>query len=214
MDPIIRRNVVISAVNLRKGGTLTVLRDCLRYLSDRKDLHVTALVHRQDLCDYPGIEYIEIPWSIGSWLKRLKCEYITMDRISRKLPETDLWLSLHDTSPRVKAKRQAVYCHTPFPFMKARARDRAHDGPGLGRSHRAAPGRSQSRRRSVRRLFRRASRNARRIPRFSSARVGIVQRMPRRLLQSDPAVLPFASLPRVRSERTCDCAHTYARDAS
>ena len=118
MDPTIRRNVVISAVNLRKGGTLTVLRDCLGYLSGRKDLHVTALVHRRDLCDYPGIDYIEIPWSIGSWFKRLKCEYITMHRISRQLPETDLWFSLHDTTPRVVAKRQAVYCHTSFPFMK------------------------------------------------------------------------------------------------
>lgn len=123
MAPTLRRNIVISAVNLRKGGTLTVLRDCLRYLSGREDLHVTALVHKQALCNYPGIDYIEIPWSIDGWLKRLKCEYLTMKRISEQLPETDLWLSLHDTTPRVKAKRQAVYCHTPFPFMKARARD-------------------------------------------------------------------------------------------
>ena len=123
MDSTVRRNIVISAVNLRKGGTLTVLRDCLRYLSARKDLHVTALVHSRALCDFPGIDYIEIPWSIKGWLRRLWCEYVTMKRISRRLPETDLWLSLHDTSPRVKAKSQAVYCHTPFPFMKSRLRD-------------------------------------------------------------------------------------------
>jgi len=123
MDQTVRRNVVISAVNLRKGGTLTVLRDCLRYLSGRKDLHVTALVHRRDLCDEPGIDYIEIPWSIDGWLKRLKCEYITMYRISKQLPETDLWFSLHDTTPRVVAKRQAVYCHTSFPFMKPTLQD-------------------------------------------------------------------------------------------
>ena len=123
MDTTVRRNVVISAVNLRKGGTLTVLRDCLQYLSGREDLHVTALVHKRELCDYPGIDYIEIPWSIEGWFKRLRCEYITMKRISEQLPETDLWLSLHDTTPRVKAKRQAVYCHTSFPFMKPRVRD-------------------------------------------------------------------------------------------
>ena len=123
MDTTVRRNIVISAVNLRKGGTLTVLRDCLRYLSERKDLHVTALVHKRELCDFPGIDYIEIPWSIDGWFKRLKCEYITMFRISKQLPETDLWLSLHDTTPRVKAKRQAVYCHTSFPFMKPQWRD-------------------------------------------------------------------------------------------
>lgn len=118
-----RRNVVISAVNIRRGGTLTVLRDCLRYLSGREDLHVTALVHSRALCDYPGIDYIEIPWSIEGWGKRLKCEYVTMKGISEKLPETDLWLSLHDTTPNVVAKRQAVYCQTSFPFLKVRARD-------------------------------------------------------------------------------------------
>ena len=64
MGSTVRRNIVISAVNLRKGGTLTVLRDCLQYLSGRKDLHVTALVHRKELCDYPGIKYIELPWSM------------------------------------------------------------------------------------------------------------------------------------------------------
>ena len=117
------KNVVISAVNIRRGGTLTVLRDCLRYLSGREDLHVTALVHSRALCDFPGIDYIEIPWSIDGWGKRLKCEYVTMKGISERLPETDLWLSLHDTTPNVKAKRQAVYCQTSFPFLKVRLRD-------------------------------------------------------------------------------------------
>ena len=117
------RNVVISAVNIRKGGTLTVLRDCLRYLSGRSDLQVTALVHKRELCDFPGIDYIEIPWSIEGWGKRLKCEYVTMKGISEKRPETDLWLSLHDTTPNVTAKRQAVYCQTSFPFLKVRLQD-------------------------------------------------------------------------------------------
>lgn len=123
MDKPVRRNIVVSGVNLRKGGTLTVLQDCLQYLSARKDLQVTAIVHKRALNDYPGIDYIEIPWSAKGWLRRLWCEYVTLHKISKRLPDTDLWLSLHDTSPRVKAKRQAVYCHTPFPFMKARFRD-------------------------------------------------------------------------------------------
>ena len=119
----VRRNLVISAVNIRKGGTLTVLRDCLRYLSVRSDLRVTALVHKRELCDYPGIEYIEIPWSIEGWGKRLKCEYVTMKGISEKLQPVDLWLSLHDTTPNATARHQAVYCQTSFPFLKVRARD-------------------------------------------------------------------------------------------
>lgn len=117
------KRIVISAVNIRKGGTLTVLRDCLRHLSGRPDLHVTALVHKRGLCDFPGIDYIEIPWSVEGWGKRLKCEYMTMKGISEKLQPVDLWLSLHDTTPNVVAKRQAVYCQTSFPFLKVRMRD-------------------------------------------------------------------------------------------
>ena len=123
MDTPVRRNIVVSAVNLRKGGTLTVLRDCLQYLSGRGDLHVTAVVHNSSLCGVPGIDFIEIPWSAKSWLRRLWCEYVTLGRISGRLPETDLWLSLHDTTPRVKARSQAVYCHTTFPFMRTRPND-------------------------------------------------------------------------------------------
>lgn len=123
MDGSARKSVVVSAVNIRKGGTLTVLRDCLSFLASRKDLKVTAIVHSADLCRFDGIEYVEIPWSIRSWVHRLWCEYITLGRISRKMEEPDLWLSLHDTTPRVSAARQAVYCHTSFPFMKIKASD-------------------------------------------------------------------------------------------
>ena len=119
----VRKHIVVSAVNIRRGGTLTVLRDCLQYLSSCPDYAVTALVHKQELCDFPGIRYIEIPWSIQGWGRRLWCEYVTMNRISKQLPAADLWLSLHDTTPRVRAKRQAVYCHTSFPFLKVHGRD-------------------------------------------------------------------------------------------
>ncbi len=118
MADTVRKHVVVSAVNIRKGGTLTVLRDCLRYLSGRPDLRVTAIVHKRSLCDYSGIDYIEIPWSIESWGKRLKCEYRTMKGISERLQPVDLWLSLHDTTPDVQAQRQAVYCQTSFPSLK------------------------------------------------------------------------------------------------
>lgn len=123
MDNAVSRNIVVSAVNIRKGGTLTVLKDCLSYLSTQEQYHVTALVHKRELCDFPGINYIEIPWSIKSWFLRLWCEYVTMHRISKSLPHTNLWFSLHDTTPRVKAQRQAVYCHTSFPFLKTRLQD-------------------------------------------------------------------------------------------
>lgn len=120
---VIRKHIVVSAVNIRKGGTLTILRDCLKFLSGREEFRVTALVHDSHIVGIPGIEYIDIPWSTNSWGHRLWCEYVTMNRISRTLQPVDLWLSLHDTSPRVRAKRQAVYCHTSFPFMTLKWRD-------------------------------------------------------------------------------------------
>jgi len=117
--------IVVSAVNLRKGGTLTILRDCLQALSEWQRGHrcrVVALVHSRELAPCDGIEYVELPWSVRSWLHRLWCEYVTMHRLSRQIGDVDLWLSLHDTTPRVQARRQAVYCHNSYPFFRWRWR--------------------------------------------------------------------------------------------
>lgn len=113
--------IVVSAVNLRKGGTLTILNDCLRTLSEmasERDYRIVALVHRKELALYDNIEYIELPWSVRSWAHRLWCEYVTMYKISKQLGDVYLWLSLHDTTPRVKAQHQAVYCHNSYPFFR------------------------------------------------------------------------------------------------
>ena len=124
------KTIVVSAVNIRKGGTLTILRSCLNYLSELSktgSYRIIALVHRKDIAQYHGIEYIEMPWTVKSWLLRLWCEYVTMNKISKKIPYIDLWLSLHDTTPRVKAKRQAVYCQTSFPVLKWKLQDLRFD---------------------------------------------------------------------------------------
>lgn len=118
-----RKIMVVSGVNLRKGGTLTVMRQCLDYLSGREDLRVIALVHSRDLFTAGGIEYVEIPWSVKSWFHRLWCEYVTMYRLSKELGPVWMWLSMHDTTPRVVAAHREVYCHTSFPFLKLRWRD-------------------------------------------------------------------------------------------
>lgn len=112
-------------MNIRKGGTLTILRGCLEYLSSLHpdEYRIVALVHNRSLSEYPNIEYIELPWSIKSWFRRLWCEYVTMYGISKKLQPIDLWLSLHDTTPRVIADIRAVYCQTSFPFLKWKMQD-------------------------------------------------------------------------------------------
>lgn len=114
------KTIVVSGVNLRKGGTLTILRQCLEYLSslaEQKEYRIVALVHKKELCEYPHIEYIEYPESASSWFRRLKCEYWDMKKVSKQLAPVYLWLSLHDTTPNVVAERQAVYCHNSFPFF-------------------------------------------------------------------------------------------------
>lgn len=125
-----KKAIVISAVNIRKGGTLTILRDCLRYLSESglsRQYRIVALVHDRNLACFSGIEYLEFPETIKSWGRRLWCEYVTMFFLSRKLAPICLWLSLHDTTPNVVAERRAVYCQTSFPFLKPKWRDLIFD---------------------------------------------------------------------------------------
>lgn len=121
-----RKTIVVSAVSLRKGGTLTILQDCLCYLSALAaggNYRVIALVHKRELADYPHIEYIEMPDVIKGWGRRLWCEYVTMYKLSQKIMPVYLWLSLHDATPRVMAERRVVYCQTSFPFYKWSWRD-------------------------------------------------------------------------------------------
>lgn len=125
-----KKAIVISAVNLRKGGTLTILRDCLSYLSGSglaEKYRIVALVHDKNLALFPQIEYLEFPGTIKSWGRRLWCEYVSMYSLSKKLGPVCLWLSLHDTTPNVIAEKRAVYCQTSFPFLKPRWRDLLFD---------------------------------------------------------------------------------------
>lgn len=111
--------VVISAVNLVEGGTLTVLLDCLEAATHvlGPEWRIVALVHRCSLVTTPRVECIEFPNIKNSWLARLQLEWWRMYALSTRF-KADLWLSLHDTTPRVYAKRQAVYCHNATPFYR------------------------------------------------------------------------------------------------
>lgn len=113
--------IVVSGIALRSGGPLTIIKDVLNYL-ETNELHtyrVKALVHSKDVFT-PKHQDLEIITVEGgeSYLKRLKLEYITFHKWSKQW-QPYLWLSLHDISPRVIAKRQAVYCHNPSPFYQA-----------------------------------------------------------------------------------------------
>lgn len=119
-----QRHVVVSAVNFSEGGPLTVLQESLEAAAQSlpADWKITALVHCHDLITNPRIETLAFPQSKRSWFTRLWLEWVVFDRLSKSL-KPDLWLSLHDITPRVQARRQAVYCHNPSPFHKLTWRD-------------------------------------------------------------------------------------------
>lgn len=121
-----RPKIVVSGVNIRKGGTLTVMRDCLSWLSSsvlKERYEIIAIVHDRNLFPYPDISYIEYPDSVKSWFRRLHYEYIEFNKLSKSLENVELWFSMHDTSPKVKARAKMVYCQTAYPFYKFRWHD-------------------------------------------------------------------------------------------
>lgn len=124
--PLCKKVLVVSAVNLTEGGTLTILRNCLSFLDTNPLMYneytIIALVHKKDLFQYRHIVLKEFPKAKSSWLFRLYYEYWGFYKLSLDL-KPFLWLSLHDISPTVRAMRRAVYCHNPTPFYHARLKD-------------------------------------------------------------------------------------------
>lgn len=119
------KTIIVSAINLREGGGLTILNETLKFLSESslsKKYNIVALVHNKNLCEYPNINYIDFPKSASSYFYRLYYEYFYFKRLSKKL-KPYLWLSLHDITPNVKAERKAVYMHNPSVFNKIRLSD-------------------------------------------------------------------------------------------
>ncbi|MCD8164901.1 MAG: hypothetical protein LUE93_01455 [Bacteroides sp.] len=125
-----KRTIIISAVNLTLGGPFTILKDCLRSLSDShlsQEYQIIVLVHsRKKLPDYKNLIFIEYPASKKRWIYRLYYEYRHFKKVSRTVKPW-LWLSLHDITPNVMAKRQAVYMHNPTPFNRLHIKDLLHN---------------------------------------------------------------------------------------
>lgn len=121
-----RKTIVISAVNLIEAGTLAILRDCLSFLSEyakEQDIEVIAVVYDKSLVPFDNIQFIETKWPKKRWINRLWFEYVSLNKISKQIGSVDLWFSLHDTTPSVKAVRRAVYCHNSFSFYKWKVND-------------------------------------------------------------------------------------------
>lgn len=119
---IAMKTIVLSGINLFEAGPLSIYYDCLDAMivnNFNEEYHIIAFVHKLCLFDkYKDvIELIELPDSRDSYVKRLKYEYSYFYKFS-KTKHIDIWISLHDITPRVKARRIYTYCHNPSPFMK------------------------------------------------------------------------------------------------
>jgi glycosyltransferase involved in cell wall biosynthesis len=120
---------VASAINIFQGGPLTVAKDFLRGAkaalaeAPERGGRLVFFCHRCELYrefEGPRLKLIELPASRRSWLSRLYYEYIYFAAWSRRRG-IDCWISLHDITPRVQARRRYVYCHNPAPFYRGRS---------------------------------------------------------------------------------------------
>ena len=109
--------IVLSGVNVREVGALSVFRDALASLAQEygDQYEIVALVKRRDLFDVAGVTYVEFPRIMYSWLARVRFEYWSTREISARL-KPKLWLSMHDITPNVSAEVRAVYCQNASPF--------------------------------------------------------------------------------------------------
>ena len=123
-DKDIKKIIVVSAVNLTEGGPLSILKECLEYLSDNlaRKYKIIALVNSENIFAVKNIQFISFPMSKKSWLARLYYEYVYFYSFSKKL-NPYLWFSLHDITPNVRSGIRAVYCHNPAPFYKLSLRE-------------------------------------------------------------------------------------------
>lgn len=122
-----KRTIVISGVNLVDGGPLSVYKDFLNAIVEGKfyeDYRIIALVGDEKLfSEYVGVvELLEFPRSKSSWLLRLYYEFIYFKKFSKK-EDVDIWISMHDITPNVRAKKRYVYCHNPSPFNEMKIKD-------------------------------------------------------------------------------------------
>lgn len=119
-----KKIIIVSAINLVEGGPLTILQECLTYVSSKLavEYEIIALVNKKTLFSFNNITFLEFPKSKKNWINRLYYEYVHFGKLARQL-KPFLWLSLHDCTPSVTADRLAVYCHNASPFYKLSLRE-------------------------------------------------------------------------------------------
>ncbi|HEY0298831.1 MAG TPA: glycosyltransferase [Arachidicoccus sp.] len=108
--------IVVSAIRFFQGGSVVIVNDCLAFLSKEFAAHyqIKALVFQKDLYgNFPNIDFIEFPNARKNIFLRLYYEYFHFYKLSKKW-RPFLWFSMQDSTPKVKAEKQALYFHNPL----------------------------------------------------------------------------------------------------
>ena len=113
------KKIVISAVNIVNGGALTILREFVDTLNIKNKFEIILCLHSENLINKSSnkIKVMCFPMAKKNYLLRLFYEYVYFYFLSKKI-KPDIWISLHDITPNVIAKKKFVYCHNPSPFYK------------------------------------------------------------------------------------------------
>jgi len=115
------KTIVISGINLFRGGSLKIMQDCVAAFSafSNDKYHIIALVHNEkQYSKQKNVTYYSFPKSRKSWFYRLYYEYFGFKNLSKKW-KPFIWFSLHDTTPNVVAEKRILYCHDTFSFYHA-----------------------------------------------------------------------------------------------
>lgn len=118
------RCFVVSGVSFTEGGPLTILKEFVAAACEMlpPEWKIVVFAHDRRLLNMERPHVIEIPDAKKSYLRRLYVEWVEFAGYAKKL-RPDIWVSLHDITPRVGTVRQIVYCHNPMPFYRLRLRD-------------------------------------------------------------------------------------------
>lgn len=115
------KEIVVSGINIREGGPLTVLREMLSELSlfnqkNGSQHNILAIVSDKTLfSDISGIDFFVFDQYKPSWINRVLYEYWVFRGFSKKR-DIYLWISMHDMTPWVVTNRQVVFCHNAAIF--------------------------------------------------------------------------------------------------
>src|SRR5687767_2810836 len=112
-----RPKLVVSAVSLVEGGTLSILLDLAEHLGAEFPSEDVLYLMNGRIAEHFAGKRVEVhSWPKRSWISRVWFEKVFVRTIERRL-RPRAWLSLHDITARLRETPQLLYCHNPSPFF-------------------------------------------------------------------------------------------------